>query len=566
MKGSAGERRGRGGRFLSGVSSLTLSAVVVKLIGLAYRIPMLRVLGTAGMGYFNTAYEVYALLCVLSTAGLPVAMSVLIAGESGDVRNDGAYIHALSARVFRISLAVFGVVGLIGMAALLFPARLWADLLGNPDAVACIRAVSPAVLAVCLAGAVRGYFQGLSDMKPTAVSQVIEALGKLLLGLAFAYLSARRGASLPEMSASAVTGLTVGTVASAVWLASHRARDSRNWRGGIDSIPKACLPEPKKILRRLATVALPVTVSAGIISLTKCVDLALILRRLQDAGLSRDRANALYGCYSTLAVPVFNILPSLSTSVAMSLVPTLSGAVRRLRTAESEEERTEAVRQARHTCAGALGLTLLLAVPAGLGLYMLGGDVLALLFRGQPEAVAEATPWLNLLGLAVPAACLITVTGAMLQATGHATAPVLSMLAGTSLKIVLAYILLAMPDWAMLAAPFSSVCCDALILFVNCVLLARFAPDILPAGRVLAGLFLIPVTLAVPAVWLAPRLCACLGMVGNGITEILFRLGTTALLYGFCTAVLLLTVCYRKKKKGNTEYEPEKFRMGSGDP
>ena len=559
MKGSAGKLLGRGGRFLSGVSLLTLSAVAVKCIGLAYRIPMLRVLGTAGMGYFNTAYEVYALLCVLSTAGLPVAMSVLIAGENGDTRTDCAYIRALSARVFRVSLLVFCVIGLIGMAVLLFPARMWANLLGNPDAAACIRAVSPAVLAVCLAGAVRGYFQGLSDMKPTAVSQVIEALGKLLLGLALAYLSARRGASLPEVSASAVTGLTVGTIASAVWLVWHRARYSRSRCGGTDEFSEACLPDSKTILRRLAAVALPITVSAGVISLTKCVDLALILRRLQDAGLSHDRANALYGCYSTLAVPVFNILPSLSTSVAMSLVPALSGAVRRLRTAESARVRAEAVHQARRTCAGALGLTLLLAVPAGLGLCTLGGDVLTLLFQGQPEAVSEATPWLSLLGLAVPAACLITVTGAMLQATGHAIAPVLSMLAGTSLKIALAYILLALPDWTMLAAPFSSVCCDTLILLVNCILLTRFAPDILPSGRVLAGLFLLPVMVAVPAVWLALRLCACMGAVGNGMTDILCRLGATVLLYGLFTAAILRMAFYHKKRKGNSEYEPEKF-------
>ena len=169
---SAVNRTREGGKFLSGVSLLTLSAVAVKVIGLAYRIPMLRVLGTAGMGYFNTAYEVYALLCVLSTAGLPVAMSVLLAG------GDGAPAYrALSRRIYRVSLAVFCTIGVLGTAALLLPARLWAEMLGNPDAAASIRAVSPAVLAVCLAGAARGYFQGLSDMKPTAVSHVIEALG-----------------------------------------------------------------------------------------------------------------------------------------------------------------------------------------------------------------------------------------------------------------------------------------------------------------------------------------------------------------------------------------------------
>lgn len=548
---SAVNRTREGGKFLSGVSLLTLSAVAVKVIGLAYRIPMLRVLGTAGMGYFNTAYEVYALLCVLSTAGLPVAMSVLLAG------GDGAPAYrALSRRIYRVSLAVFCTIGVLGTAALLLPARLWAEMLGNPDAAASIRAVSPAVLAVCLAGAARGYFQGLSDMKPTAVSQVIEALGKLILGLVFAYFAARRGAPLPVTAACAVLGLTAGTVASAAWLLFRLARQDRRAGDALPvDMPPVPLPGRRHILRRLAAVALPVTLSAGVISLTKCVDLALILRRLQDAGVSGDRANALYGCYSTLAVPVFNILPSLSASVAMSLVPVLSGAVRRLRTGTAAGECAEAARQARRACAGALGLTLAFAVPAGLGLFGLGGDVLTLLFRGQPEAVAEATPWLRLLGLAVPSACLITVTGAMLQAAGHAAAPVVSMLIGTSVKAVLAYRLLALPDWGMLAAPVSSLCCDMLILLCNCILLARFAPDILPHGRALAGLFILPIALALPAVALAPRLCACVGFGGDSVPDILCRIGGTALLYGTGAAAVCLPAGRYIKKGRKTEHD-----------
>lgn len=524
MKSLLASRR-ETGSFLSGVSFLTLSAVAVKLIGLAYRIPMLRVLGTAGMGYFNTAYEVYALLCVLSTAGLPVAMSVLIAGQSGDE----TYRRALERRIFHVSLAVFATIGAMGTLALLLPARLWASLLGSPDAAACIRAVSPAVLAICLAGAVRGYFQGLSDMKPTAVSQVIEALGKLCVGLTLAYLAARRGADLPHTAAAAVMGLTLGTVASALWLmAKKRRHDS--------ALPPAAplsdqpLPDRAVVLRRLAAVALPVTLSAGVISLTKCIDLALILRRLQDAGLSADCANSLYGCYSTLAVPVFNILPSLATSVAMSLTPTLSAALSRLQSATGKE-RDAAQVEVHTTVTRALALTLLLAVPAGLGLCVMGGDVLTLLFRGQPEAVAEATPWLRILGLAVPSACLITVTGAMLQATGHAAAPVASMLIGTSVKALLEYRLLAAPGWGLTAAPVSSLCCDTLILTVNAILLAHYAPELLPRGRVLLRLFCLPVALALPALWGAERLSLTLGITDTSVVAILCRLGLVVGLY-----------------------------------
>lgn len=532
--------RRRVGSFLSGVSLLTASAVVVKLIGLAYRIPMLRVLGTEGMGYFNTAYEVYAFLCVLSTAGLPVAMSVLISGQAAG--EDPAVIRALHRRVYRVSLAVLAVVGCAGMLCLLLPARLWGKLLGNPEAAACIRAVSPAVPAICLAGAVRGYFQGLSDMKPTAISQVIEALGKLVLGLTFAYLAARRGADLPHTAAAAVLGLTVGTMAAALWLLCRKWREDRVTPQG--SPPQASpLPSRRSILRRLTAVALPVTLSAGVISLTKCIDLALILRRLQDAGLSAALANAAYGAYSTLAVPVFNILPSLSTSISVSLTPTLSSALARLR---AGDDRNAALTEARETVTRGLGLTLFFAVPAGLGLCVLGGDVLTLLFRGQPAAVAEATPWLQILGLSVPSACLITVTGAMLQAVGHPAVPIGSMLIGTVAKALLEYRLLADPAWGLTAAPLSSLVCDSLILLCNALSLARHAPEIFPRTSRLLGLFTLPILLSLPALWGGARLCGRLGITGSSGGAILCRIGSVVGLYA--VGMALLGLLYYKKR------------------
>ena len=153
--------------FLSGVLLLTLSTVLVKVIGLIYKIPMLAYLGSEGMGYFNTAYELYALFCVISTAGLPVAMSVLIAAfeAEGNTRDAG--------RVFRVSLALFAGVGGVGTLLLWGLSAPFAALLGSPLSAACMRAISPTVFLICLSSAFRGYFQGRRSMLPTAISQVI---------------------------------------------------------------------------------------------------------------------------------------------------------------------------------------------------------------------------------------------------------------------------------------------------------------------------------------------------------------------------------------------------------
>ncbi len=525
--------------FLSGVSVLTFSALVVKVIGLFYRIPLLGVLGTEGMGYFNTAYELYALFCVVATAGLPVAMSVLIsarseAGHPADAR-----------RIYRVARGAFLVIGLVGTGLLWGLSGPFATLLGNPGAAVCMRAIAPTVFLICLSSAYRGYFQGHRRMTPTALSQIVEAAGKLLLGLLFAYYARVCGYALPVIAAFAVLGLTVGTALSVLYLALHKHFFDRH----TPSLPATASQAPARIiLRALAATAIPVTLSAGVIGLAKCIDLALILRRLQDVGYTANRANALYGCYSTLAVPVFNILPSLATSVALSAVPTLAAAFGCGDTAAT-----------RRTALSALRVTLLAAIPAALGLSVFAEDILALLFSGQPAAVAEAAPWLSCLGLSVPAACLVTVTGGMLQAAGHASRPLISMGVAVAIKTVLAYLLLGMEGVGMMGAPLSSLVCDTVIVCLNLLFLARHAPAMIPDRRVALGLFLRPTLAAVAAVTAVRFLRRTCGW--DAVTTI-HTLGTVVAvmcLYGAC--VLLLHIPRRAITQPDQQKGPSKHEQ-----
>ena len=191
--------------FASGVMALTLSVTAVKIIGLVYKIPLLKILGAEGMGYFNAAYELYALFFVLSTAGLPVAVSILISEHAakGRMRQVG--------KIHKISLIVFFCLGSLGTLIMGVGAAGFADLLESQMARLCILAISPSVLFVCISGAMRGFFQGMQDMRPTAVSQVVEAIGKLFLGLVFALAAVRRGCSVPICAAYAVLGVTAGS-------------------------------------------------------------------------------------------------------------------------------------------------------------------------------------------------------------------------------------------------------------------------------------------------------------------------------------------------------------------
>lgn len=532
--------------FLSGAGILTLSALTVKVIGLLYRIPLLGLLGTEGMGYFNTAYELYALFCVISTAGLPVAMSVLISALEAEGRGRE------SKRVFRVSLCLFAAVGGVGTLLLWGLSSPFAALLGSPLSAACMRAISPTVFFICLSSAFRGYFQGKGQMLPTALSQVMEAAGKLFLGLAFAGLARTRGESLPVTAAYAVLGLAVGTALSVLYLYVHKRLSDRRREPLSCGGSNPSTPAKTGVLRPLLATAVPVTVSAGLVSLTKCIDLALILRRLQAAGYAASEATSLYGCYSTLAVPVFNILPSLTTSVALSATPALSAAL---------QKGKEGIRELKETTASALGLTLTLALPAALGLSVFAEDILALLFRGQPEAVAQATPWLSCLGLSVPAACLITVTGAMLQAAGKAQKPIISMLCGVAVKIVVAYILLGREGWGMAGAPLSSLCCDGVILLCNLIFIGKYCPDMLPTPKKCLSLAGIPAVTAVLAITVTKLLRGLLGWRSVTPLHTIATVACAACLYGAGLLILLLLgkqLHSHKSKESNHEQAYER--------
>lgn len=515
--------------FFGGVSILTLSALLVKVIGLLYRIPMLSYLGTEGMGYFNTAYELYALFCVIATAGLPVAMSVLISGSEKDPQKSGE-----ARRIFRVSMAAFVVIGTAGMLLLYGFSDAIAAMFKNSGASVGMRAISPTVLLICLSSAFRGYFQGKRRMTPTAVSQVIEALGKLLLGLTFASVAQSRGCDLPTTAAYAVMGLTLGTGISVVYLWIHKTVCDRR----EPTLPKLTRNRNADVdtLGRLLKTAVPVTFGAAVMSVTKVVDLALILRRLQGVGLDEAAANALYGCYSTLVLPLFHMLPTLTTSVSLPTVPALSAAL--------SQRTAEGLSQAKKITASALELTLFIAIPAAVGLSVFSEDVLTLLFGNQPEAVKMASPWLTCIALSVPMSCLITVSSALLQGSGHAARPVVSLVCGTAVKAVLAHILLGMPEVGMMGAPISTLVCDSVIVVLNFTFVARLIPGLLPHGRAFLGMIAFPLVAgggAVALVWFFRR------WLGWQSISPLHTLGTVAMVMCLYGAVVILGV-WRKRR------------------
>ena len=202
------ENNSFGKQFFSGVAVLAISTFIVKVIGLIYKIPMMAYLGAEGMGYFNSAYDIYALFFVIATTGIPVAISILISESKtqGRIKN--------IQRIFKVSLIILSALGAAGTLLMVIFHKELATLINNDAASLCILAISPTVLVICISSAIRGYFQGNQIMMPTAISQVIEALGKLLLGLGFVIYAINIGLDTASVAAFAVLGLTISILLS----------------------------------------------------------------------------------------------------------------------------------------------------------------------------------------------------------------------------------------------------------------------------------------------------------------------------------------------------------------
>ncbi|MBO5845062.1 MAG: oligosaccharide flippase family protein, partial [Clostridia bacterium] len=409
---------GSGRSFVSGVLFLSLSTLIVKIIGLAYKIPMLSLLGAEGMGYFNSAYEIYALLCVISTAGLPVALSILVSADAESGRWQRVE------RIYRTAMALFGVVGGVGCIFMIVFAPRISGFIESPESVGAVVAIAPSLLFVCIASAVRGYFQGLSRMTPTALSQLIEAFAKLLLGVWFAREAIARGCGIAEAAAFAVLGISVGTLLSALYLLILKAINNKRISVRAVDSRKA---ERFNITRALLRIALPITLGSALLGFTRVIDMALIMRRLQDIGYTAAGANSVYGAYTTLAVPIFGLIPSLITPISLALVPRLSSAIE----GGSLDSQSSVV-------SASLRMTVLLAMPASMGVAIYARQILELLFSGQSDAIDTAAPLLSLLGISILFSCIITTANAILQSYRQTSKPIIAMAVGSAVKVLVA--------------------------------------------------------------------------------------------------------------------------------
>ncbi len=502
-----------------GVAILAVGIAIVKLIGALFKIPLFNVLGESGATDFNNAYAIYSVLLTISTAGLPVALSKTVS----EANTLGRHNH--KQKVFRVALTAFLTMGLVSFVVMWFGADRLAGLMNNSHAAPGIMALAPAVVCVGCLSAFRGYAQGHMNMTPTAVSQIMEALCKLFLGLALAAIIMQGGFTfIPDgertsfAAAGAITGVTVGTVLALVYMCANYLRTRRQTAlVGTDAPGSA-----GSIFAQLMRIAVPITLSTSLVPIINVLDNSLVLGQLQDAlGMTEEASRALYGNYA-VAVSLHNLPGSFMTAFTAAIIPAVSAALARRDTGGA----------ARIT-GSVLRITALLAMPMGIGLMVMAGPIMRLLYPGYDVTITG--PLLAIAGPAAICVCLVLVSNSVLQAYGHVNLPIVTTLIGGAVKILSNYHLVAIPEVNIYGAPMGLLLCYGVTLVLNFVLLRRTDREIGSCLKIFGKPLLASAVMGAAA-WAVYGLCA--GLLGNTLS-LLCAIGVAVLLY------LILVVALR---------------------
>ena len=515
-------RSGKQNTFFGGAAILAVGIMVVKLIGMFYKIPLINIIGEQGSADFGNAYNIYAVLLTVSTAGLPVAVSKLVSEANATGRQNQVR------RVFRLSLALFLTLGVLSFLIMSFGSAQLAGLMNDDQAAPGIRALAPAVICVGCLSAFRGYAQGHGNMAPTAVSQIIEALCKLVVGLGLAYWLVKAGADESHAAAGAITGVTVGTIVALAYMLMNFLITRSQEPQLADDRPD----EPSTILKHLLMIAVPITISSSMVGIVTVIDTSLVQGQLQRALLEnqdtwtlyqdfvdfaslkealsawqaalpdgsavsmslldqyaaqaealRDQQSALtdlqsaslelhaalenisrtlYGNYSG-ALNIYNLPTSLMAAVTAAVIPAVSGALAR-------RDR----RGAGRITGSALRISALAACPMAVGLFVLGEPIMALIFPNLNPQLAG--PLLSTLGLATLFVCMMLVCNSVLQAHGFVSLPVIIMVAGGVVKIITNYNVVIQPTIGIYGAPMGNILCFALCMTLDLVVMSRVLP------------------------------------------------------------------------------------------
>ena len=503
--------------FLHGAAWLTLATAVVKLVGAFYKIPLKMVIGDQGYGFFITAYDIYSVLLMISTAGLPVAMSRMISQAS----SLGHYNRVR--KIYSTCRIIFLIIGIVSSLLMIVGCQFLAQRLNQPDAWAAILLLGPCALLMGMMSTYRGFFQGQGDMRPTSVSQIIEAIFKLVVGLAAAFAVMHYTQSVSLAAGGAILGVTVSCLVSVVYL-------KRKLSPAYNALPQTQeqAESYSRTAKNLLAIAIPITIGSAGLQLLTVVESGLYMGQLihivgsgqymshlitpeLDAQGVADTLKGIYNMTQT----IFNMPCAFMIPITVSVLPAI--------TEHLTLDNHKAVKETEESAARITGL---LSLPCAVGLALVAGPVMALLGGYEGEKLALATDLMAVLGICVFLYAIVQYTNVVLQSHGYAHVPVVNMLLCGVMKLVVVYVLVGNPHVGIMGAPYGAALCYLFIGVLNLIAIGRLVPQKPALIRNILRPVL-PASVMGVAVWgvsylmkdmlgITSRTLLCLGPVGVG--------------------------------------------------
>ena len=440
--------------FLHGAALLAMATAIVKVIGAFYKIPLKMIIGDQGYGYFVTAYDIYMVLLMISTAGLPIAMSRLISQSSAL----GNYNQVR--RVYATARGIFLGLGVVSTALMMGFAHQLAAFQKQPDAWVSIFCLGPCALLMCIMSTYRGFFQGQGNMRPTSNSQILEAGFKLVVGLALAYWVIDQTGSVAYAAGAAILGVTVSCLVSAIYLNCQQKPAYRELPATQDA-PLSY----GKTAKQLLAIAVPITIGSAGLQVLTVLETNLYMGQLLTAGgMSQDTADITKGIYN-MCQTVFNMPCSFMVPITTSVLPAITAYL-----ATKNQDGAKATEES------AARITGLLSLPCAVGLAVLAAPIMALLGGYSGENLELAGTLLAVLGVNAFFYGVIQYTNVVLQSHGYAHIPVINTLVCGGVRLAVVYVLVGNPQIGIVGAPVGMLLCYAAIGLMNLIAIAKVVP------------------------------------------------------------------------------------------
>ncbi|MCQ2566332.1 MAG: polysaccharide biosynthesis protein [Clostridia bacterium] len=447
------EKNSKNKSFVSGALILGIAGVLIKLMGMCFRLPLTNIIGDDGMGYYQTSYPIYNLLLSIATAGIPTAISRMVSERNALDRPGDAN------KVFKVSMFLMLGIGAVTSSIFIFGADyITGTLLNEPNAAWCMRAIGPALFVVPLMASFRGYFQGRQDMVPTAASQFFEQLFRVAIGLGLAILLLNKGNDMAAAGASfgASAGGLFGLLTILIIYLKKRGKIKAEL---AEAGEKGIATEKSgKILKAILAIAIPITIGSAVLPILNTVDTAMVKARLVAIGYSSDQARGLYGQLTGFASSIINFPQVLMQAVAISMVPVVASAFRRGERSFLHESIQLGLRY-----------VLILSMPMAIGISVLAKPIMLMFYPMQKEAAISAAGCLSVLAIGIIFLGMTQNFTAVLQGIGKQWIPVRNLAIGGLFKIACTYFLTAIPALNIKGAALGTVIAYLVAAILNMI-------------------------------------------------------------------------------------------------